>query len=130
LEDVLSGMSEGVTLYQRRRFAAAAARFREIRDRADEVAERRQRAQYFLALALFGQREVAEAVRESEIYRSRYGEDKFWAELAYRNAEARLVSEPETARRLFGEIATRQGDTLWGQEARKQLDALERAPRQ
>ncbi len=124
LEDVLSGLNEGVALYQRQRFGAAEARLREIRDRTDEAAERRQRAHYFLTLTLIAQHKTDEGSKEAEAYRSAYGEDGFWAELAYRSAMARLPTQPVEARQLLSELAGGHGDTLWGQEARRQLAAL------
>jgi len=121
LADIASGISEGIARYHRLQYAEAERIFTAIRGREDEDPARRQRAHYFQALTLFREGKLDRALAETAAYRDRYGEDPMWIELQFRNAEVRRGAEPEEARRLFGEVATRYPESVWGREAQKIL---------
>jgi hypothetical protein len=125
LEDIASGLDEGIALYHMLRFRDAERVFTAIRAREGETAVRKQRAHYFLALTLFRKRALDRAAGEMTSYRARYGVDQFAIELAFRNAEVRQGTDPAAARALFAAIAAEHPETLCGREASrlsKQID--------
>jgi tetratricopeptide (TPR) repeat protein len=117
LDEISSGMAEGIARYHRVEYAEAERLFAAIRDRESETPARRQRAHYFLALTLFREAKLPRAVAEADAYRARYGADPSWIELAFRNAEARRMTEPAVARALFEDVARRYPNTYWAEEA-------------
>lgn len=125
LDDIASGLDEGIALYHMLRFRDAERVFTAIRAREGESEVRKQRAHYFHALTLFRKRALDRAVAETMSYRAHYGLDEFAIELAFRNAEARQGTDPAAARALFAAIAAEHPETFWGKEAARlgaQLD--------
>jgi hypothetical protein len=107
------------------RYADAATRLLQIRDREGDASERRRNAQYLAALALFRAEAVDAAVREAESYRARYGDDDWALELHYREGEARVARAPRAARDAFADVVARAPGSLWAAEARKRLATLD-----
>jgi 4-amino-4-deoxy-L-arabinose transferase-like glycosyltransferase/tetratricopeptide (TPR) repeat protein len=127
-EDIESGMAEGFFSYHAGRFSKARRIYARLAE-DDRDPGRRQRARYFLALSLFRQREIREAVEVTDAYLRSYGEDPFWVELYFREGEALVTRDPARTREVFDEIMARFPGTLWASEARRlHLPSLAPAP--
>jgi hypothetical protein len=127
MEAVPVGFAEVRSLVRDSRFAEAAARLRAIRDDERETPERRQRAHYFAARALFSAHAVDEGTREAATYRARYGDDALATELRYREGEVRLVLDRNGARRAFSDVVVQAPQSLWATQARTRLAQLDAA---
>jgi hypothetical protein len=122
LEDIESGLAEGVSMYHTGRLEDARRRFAALTAHDNPLT--RRRARYFLALTLFHMDRFSEALEQSDAYKAAYGEDPDWVELHYRHAENLIVHDPAAAREVLGDIATRFPASFWAGEARRWLDRL------
>ncbi len=119
LAEIESGLAEGVNLYHLSQFEQARQRFAPLVESGDPPI--RRRASYFLALTLFRMGRLADALRQSDAYRAAYGEDVDWVELHFRHAEELMARDPDAAREILTDIATRFPGSFWAPEARKRL---------
>jgi TolA-binding protein len=119
LEDIESGMAEGFARYHGGRYHEARRIYARLAEH-DGNADRRRRARYFLALTLFRQGEILQAVKTANAYRATYGEDPAWVELYFREGEALVARNPPRAHEVFADIMARFPSTLWAQEARRE----------
>ncbi len=128
MQEISSGFAEAVALYHADRVPEAVAMFRRLARQADLAAELRQKASYFLGLALLRNGGVAEASRVVEGYRAQYGVDQSWTELRYREAAALQAAQPERAREMYGEVIALDPQGVWAREARRQAALLPPLP--
>lgn len=118
LLEIESGLNRAISDYHQGMLQKAQRAFSSLAERADQNPLVRRQARYFLALTLFRASQVEEGKKQSDLYRSAYGEDPSWVELYFREGEALAPGSPSRATVIFSDLVRRFPQSFWVEQVR------------